>query len=173
MKKRFTGILMCMMMFCMSILAGCSLVEPNYNDYYNQAVAVVEYKKTGEQYEITKKDLISAYQSYGYSYEQYYGYTREEALKETLTLLENRKITLLTAEEKFGINQNGDGLSEKEKTYLYQQAIDSLNDNLKNYYIKKSNKILIIGLYYNNVFLLTILFFFYRLILNPQRKLRY
>ena len=28
-------------------------------------------------------------------------------------------------------------------------------------------------LYYNNVFLLTILFFFYRLILNPQRKLRY
>ena len=134
MKKRFTGILMCMMMFCMSILAGCSLVEPNYNDYYNQAVAVVEYKKTGEQYEITKKDLISAYQSYGYSYEQYYGYTREEALKETLTLLENRKITLLTAEEKFGINQNGDGLSEKEKTYLYQQTIDSLNDNLKNYY---------------------------------------
>lgn len=134
MKKRFTGILMCMMLLCMSVLAGCSLVEPNYYDYYNQAVAVVEYKKTGEQYDITKRDLISAYQSYGYTYEQYYSYTREEAIKETLKLLENRKITLLTAEEKFGISQDGEGLTEKEKTYLYQQTVDSLNDNLKNYY---------------------------------------
>ena len=70
MKKKVTGLLMCMMLLCMSLFAGCSLVEPNYKDYYNQAVAVIEDKETGEKIEISKKDLISAYQSYGY-------YTRE------------------------------------------------------------------------------------------------
>ena len=104
MKKKVTGLLMCMMLLCMSLFAGCSLVEPNYKDYYNQAVAVIEDKETGEKIEISKKDLISAYQSYGYSYEQYYSYSREEALKETLNTLENRYITINVAERKFGID---------------------------------------------------------------------
>lgn len=134
MKKKVTGLLMCMMLLCMSLFAGCSLVEPNYKDYYNQAVAVIEDKETGEKIEISKKDLISAYQSYGYSYEQYYSYSREEALKETLNTLENRYITINVAERKFGIDYTGKGFSEKENTYLYQNVVDSLKSNLDSYY---------------------------------------
>ena len=134
MKKKFTGILMSFCLLCMGLLAGCSLVETNYGRYYNQVVAVVENKESGERAKITKSDLISGYQSYGYTYEQYYGYSREEAITETLTLLENRKITILTAEEEFGIDMGGTGLSTKEKSYLYQQVVDSLDSNLQSYY---------------------------------------
>ena len=134
MKKKFTGILMSFCLLCMGLLAGCSLVETNYGRYYNQVVAVVENKESGERAEITKSDLISGYQSYGYTYEQYYGYSREEAITETLTLLENRKITILTAEDEFGIDMGGTGLSTKEKSYLYQQVVDSLDSNLQSYY---------------------------------------
>lgn len=134
MKKKFTGFLMSFCLLCMGLLAGCSLVETDYGRYYNQVVAVVEDKETGKRAEITKSDLISGYQSYGYTYEQYNGYTREEAIKETLTLLENRKITILTAEDEFGIDMDGTGLSTKEKTYLYQQVVDSLDSNLQSYY---------------------------------------
>lgn len=134
MKKKLTGILMCLMMVCMSVLAGCSLVEPNYDQYYNQSVVVLTNTKTNETYEISKRDLWSSYQSYGYTYEQHYGYSREEAIKTTLELLENRKITLIAAEEKFGIKPDGTGLDKKEKAYFYQQVVDSLRDNLNNYY---------------------------------------
>lgn len=135
MKKRFAGILMCMMMLCMSLLAGCSLVERDYNRYYSQAVAVVEHKENGKTAQVTKRELIEGYQSYGYMYEQSYGYTREEALSLTLSMLENRKITLLEAEEKFGVSENGkNGLTSEEQTYLYDQVVDALSSNLDVYY---------------------------------------
>lgn len=135
MKKRFAGILMCMMMLCMSLLAGCSLVERDYNRYYSQAVAVVEHKENGKTAQVTKRELIEGYQSYGYMYEQSYGYTREEALSLTLSMLENRKITLLEAEEKFDVSENGkNGLTSEEQTYLYDQVVDALASNLDVYY---------------------------------------
>ena len=135
MKKKLIGFLMCFMLICTSLLAGCSIVEPDYGKYYNQVISVVENTKTNQSAVITKKELISAYQSYGYNYEQYYGMTREEAIDETITLLQNRKITLLTAEKEFGVSEQGkNGLTEKEQTYLYQQVVDSLNENLETYY---------------------------------------
>lgn len=135
MKKRFAGILMCMMMLCMSLLAGCSLVERDYNRYYSQAVAVVEHKENGKTAQVTKRELIEGYQSYGYMYEQSYGYTREESLSLTLSMLENRKITLLEAEEKFDVSENGkNGLTSEEQTYLYDQVVDALSSNLDVYY---------------------------------------
>ena len=135
MKKRFAGILMCMMMLCMSLLAGCSLVERDYNRYYSQAVAVVEHKENGKTAQVTKRELIEGYQSYGYMYEQSYGYTRQQALSLTLSMLENRKITLLEAEEKFGVSENGkNGLTSEEQTYLYDQVVDALASNLDVYY---------------------------------------
>ena len=136
MKKKLIGFLMCFMLVCMSLLAGCSIVEADYDKYYNQVVSVVVNKENEDiRAEITKRDLISAYQSYGYSYEQYYGMTRSEAIDMTLELLQGRKITLLTAENEFGVSEQGRyGLSEKEQTYLYQQVVDSLDSNLTAYY---------------------------------------
>ena len=134
MKKKFTGFILCFCMLCMGLLAGCSLVERDYDRYYNQVVAVVEHNDTGKRAEITKSELISGYQSYGYTYEQYNGKTREEAFAMTLTALEDRKITLMTAEDEFQVNSDGTGLTTKEKTYIYQQVVDSLNSNLESYY---------------------------------------
>ncbi len=133
-KKKFTGILLSFCLLCMGLLAGCSLVETDYSRYYDQVVAVVENKKTGRREEITKLDLISGYSSYGYTYEQYYGYSRQEAIETTIELLENRKITIITAEDEYGYNREGKGLSDLEKTYLWQQVVDTLNDNLNSYY---------------------------------------
>lgn len=134
MKKKLTGFLMCFMMLCTTIFAGCSLVETNTAKYYNQAVAIVENKTTKEVATITKRDLVSGYQSYGYTYEQYYGQTREEAINTTLEMLESRKMILMTAENEFGIKKDGTGLTEKEKTYLWQAVVDSLNSTLQSYY---------------------------------------
>ena len=134
MKKKFTGILLSFCLLCMGLLAGCSLVETDYDRYYNQVVAVVENKETGRREEITKLDLVSGYSSYGYTYEQYYGYSREEAVEMTLELLENRLITIITAEDEYGYDRDGKGLSDLEKTYLWQQVVDSLNENLNSYY---------------------------------------
>lgn len=134
MKKKFTGILLSFCLLCMGLLAGCSLVETDYGKYYNQVVAVVENKETGRKAEITKLDLISGYQSYGYTYEQYNGYTPQEAFAMTLELLENRKISLITAEDEYGYDKDGTGLSDIEKTYLWQEVVDSLNENLEGYY---------------------------------------
>ena len=134
MKGKLTGIILCLMLLCMSVLTGCSLVETNYDKYYNQVVAVVKNEKTGKTAEITKKELVQGYQSYGYNYVQYYSYSTDEAVKMTLELLENRKITIMTAEELFKIGDKGEGLDEREQTYLYQEVIDSLNENLKSYY---------------------------------------
>ena len=136
MKKKLIGFLMCFMLVCMGLLAGCSIVEADYDRYYSQVVSVVVNNENENiKVEITKRDLINAYQSYGYSYEQYYGMTRSEAIDMTLELLQGRKVTLLTAEGEFGVSEEGRyGLSEKEQTYIYQQVIDSLNSNLNAYY---------------------------------------
>lgn len=137
MKKRITGFLLCAMILCVSLLAGCSLVDINYKDYYSQVVAVVE--KDENRYEITKRDLLYAYQSYGYAYVQYYGQSKKEVYKQMLTELENNKILVATAEETFGItrDENGfpkTGLTEKEKTYIYEEVKDALDDNLNSFY---------------------------------------
>lgn len=134
MKKKFTGFILSFCLLCMGLLAGCSLVGRDYDRYYNQVVAKIENKESNKTLNITKRELISGYQSYGYTYEQYYGYTRQEAIDYTLELLTNRKITILTAEEEFGVDKTGKGLSELEKTYLYQQVVDSVNSNLEAYY---------------------------------------
>lgn len=118
----------------MSLLTGCSLVETNYDKYYSQVVAVVENKESGEKAEITKRELVQSYQSYGYNYVQYQGYSQEEALKMTLERLENRKIVFLTAKNEYNIGENEDGLSEKEQTYLYQKTLDTIKDNFLSYY---------------------------------------
>lgn len=135
MKKRFAGILMCLMMLCMSLLAGCSLVERDYSKYYSQTIAIITHKETGKSIEVTKREVVEGYQSYGYMYEQSYSYTRKQALQLTLSMLENRKITLLESENKFNVSENGkNGLTEEEQTYLYDQVVDSLKSNLDVYY---------------------------------------
>ncbi len=128
MKKRITGIMICLMLLCISVFSGCSLITLDRERYLNEVVASIEDKEDNHKINITKKDLISAYNSYGYYYTQYYGYSAAEALDKTVDLLINRKITIDEAERVYS-----EGLSEAEKTYLWQQTADSLENNFKSY----------------------------------------
>ena len=133
MKKRFTGIILAVMVLTMSVLTGCSLITTNWDKYYNAVVSTI-VDKDNNQINITKRDLITAYASYGYYYEQYYGYSKQAAIEQTLTQLESRKLMISAAEKKFSVqNANGEVLTDKEKTYLWQQTNTALQDNFMSY----------------------------------------
>lgn len=134
MKKKFTGFLVCLLMLCMSIFAGCNLVETDSDKLYNAVVAEIYNKDNKKVAEITNRDLLSGYQSYGAQYVQYYNYTKAEAVNMTLKQLENRKIAVITAENLFSVDRTGKGLSSLEKTYLYESTEKSLKQNLDSYY---------------------------------------
>ncbi len=135
MKTKFKVFLMCFVLLCMSLFTGCSLVETNNGKLYNKVVAEIYNKEGKKVAEITNRDLVAGYESYGNVYVQYYNYTIPQAVDMTLKQLENRKITILTAENLFGIKfTTGEGLSELEKTYLFESTVSSLNANLENYY---------------------------------------
>lgn len=135
MKKKFTGMLICLLMVCMTLFAGCSLVEVDSDKYYNSVVAEIKDKEGKEVIAtITSEDLINGYQSYGYYYEYYYGMTKEEAVEETIKLLQNRKITLIEAEKKFNVDKTGKNLTDLEKTYIWEQVASTLQANLDYYY---------------------------------------
>ena len=79
---------------CSFVFAGCNLVQRNTDRYLNRTVATI-----GNEITITKKDLITAYNSYGYQYVQNYGYTAEKALKTTLDGLIDRQLVLTEAKK--------------------------------------------------------------------------
>ena len=133
MKRRFTGILMGILIVCMSLFAGCSLVETNSAKLYNAVVDEIRDSEGRVVAQITNRELLSSYSSYGNYYLQY-GFSKEEALNMTITQLENRKITLLEAEKKYDVNIDGKNLSSLHKSYLFEQTEDSLYENLKSFY---------------------------------------
>lgn len=126
MKKKLTGFLMCFVMLCMTLFAGCSLVETDSERYYNAVISEIKTKDGKKVAEITNRELIAGYQSYGSTFVQY-GFSNKEAVDETLRLLENKKITVLTAEKLFT-------LDEIDCAYLWEATANSLNQNLQTYY---------------------------------------
>lgn len=135
MKTRIKVFLMCTLLFCMTLFTGCNLVETNNGKLYNRVVAEIYNKQGKKVADITNRDLIAGYESYGNVYVQYYNYSVAQAVDMTMKQLENRKITILTAENLFGIKfSTGEGLENKEKAYLFESTVSSLNSNLDNYY---------------------------------------
>ncbi len=127
MKTRWIGIFLCLMVFCTSLLSGCSLITLNREKYLNETVITMVDKESSERVEIKKKELIEAYDSYKYYFMQYYGAKDEaEAMDRTLELLVNRRVTVREAERLFKKD-----LTEKEKTYIWQQTADALESNFK------------------------------------------
>lgn len=90
MKKRFMGIITVVLALVMSVscLVGCNIITTDNERDMEQVVATVDIN--GKQ-EVKKRDLVSAYLSYGYSYVQQYGYSHEEALELVVdSLIQNR-----------------------------------------------------------------------------------
>lgn len=138
MKKKIFSLILCLTM-CVSVLAGCNLFGTDLEHYYNTTVATINYSYSigGEQTSyaenITKRELINAYNSYGYNYVQSYNYTMEEAIDMTIDTIVNRKL-MITAVKKYYQDNGLELLNDAEKTYIWEQIYESLYDNLRNYY---------------------------------------
>lgn len=93
MKKKIATLLM-FLFSCLGILTGCNLFSTNNYAGLNSVVA------TSGEIQITREQLISAYNSSGYQYSQYYGYSMEQALTKTIDDLINREYMLKYFDEK-------------------------------------------------------------------------
>ena len=137
MKKKVFSLVLCLVM-CASVLAGCNLFSRDLETYYNTVVAQINYQYSigAENYsyteDITKRDLINAYNSYGYNYTQN-GYTQEQAVEMTLDTLINRSL-MITEDERYYKDAGEELLNDAEKTYLWEETNEAIYDNFRSYY---------------------------------------
>lgn len=93
MKKLFTKILSVMISaaLVLTVLSGCDLITTNTDRDMDQVVANVSVEGLSE--DIYKRELQAAFNSYGASYMNYYGYTKAQTYKLLLdNLVDNRII---------------------------------------------------------------------------------
>ena len=118
-------------MMCISVFAGCSLWERNDKSYFEATVATITYKD-GSVDKISKRELITAFNSYGYNYVQNYGMKMEEAVKQTVESIIEKYLTIKDVRDRF--EESGEELfNDRGKSYLWDQTFDAIYSNLKTY----------------------------------------
>lgn len=117
--KNFFKSFLLIVMVSVFFLSGCNLVQINTTRYYEKIVASVN------GFNITKKELLNAYNNYGYQYVNSYGYTTEEAIEKTLEYLVNRK---LLAE--YVATELDNQLTITQKNAVWNSVFDSVNAQL-------------------------------------------
>lgn len=118
---------------CMSVFTGCSLVTRSDKNYYEATVATVSYVD-GSKENISKRELITAYNSYGYNYVNNYGYTKKQAVKQTLKTVIEKKLTIKAVGQYYLDNPSqGEMLNGNETTYVWDQTYEAIYSNLKGY----------------------------------------
>ncbi len=130
-KRKIVAVLL-MFVMCLSVLSGCSLFELDEKSYYNSIVCTITFEDD-EVVNIDKRELLLAWSSYGYNYEQNYGYSKEQAVKETLDSIIDQKVTRKAVENYYKENEE-DVLNDNEKTYLWDYTYESLYGNLESYF---------------------------------------
>lgn len=133
--KRFQKIISLLIVFVLFaiMVSGCSLFTRDVGYYNNMVVASV-----GSDIKITKLQLIQAYNSFGYQYEQN-GMSKKDAMQETLKTIIDREIVVQISIDNFSTfpnKTNDDDLKAYEDSLrgksgmqgLYYQA---LNDDEK------------------------------------------
>lgn len=122
MKKFITYIFS--LLFCVTMFAGCSLIQLNPTKYYSQTVAQIVYDKNNKV-NFAMKDLLEAYKNYGYQLQQNNStLSSEDALKQTAKLMVQRY--MLVKEIK---NQIGE-LTQGEKNVLMRETYEHINTTL-------------------------------------------
>lgn len=122
MKKFITYIFS--LLFCVTMFAGCSLIQLNPTKYYSQTIAQIVYDKNNKV-NFTMKDLLEAYNNYGYQLQQNDStLSSEDALKQTAELMVQRY--MLVKEIK---NQIGE-LTQGEKNVLMRETYEHINTTL-------------------------------------------
>ncbi len=135
-KNKFTSLFLSLalcLMLCVSLFAGCTLVTKDMSKYYSAVVASFTYDNN-EKIDITKKELITAYNSYGYQYVQSYNMETSEAYKLTIQNIIDTKLIVKASEDLSKENNGGEVLTSKEKTYLWEMTFETIQDNLESYY---------------------------------------
>ncbi len=122
MKKLFRKILTACgaLVLSLVLLSGCSWAKIDNTRYYNQLIATV-----GDM-EFNKKDLLDAFNNYGYQYYQNYGYDMEAAIDETINSMIDR--ALLLKEVKTQVV-----LTPEEELEVRRAAFDYMQDTIFDY----------------------------------------
>ena len=122
--KKLSAILLCCLMIFTCSLAGCATFSIDRVKYYNQVVATV-----GDT-DITRHDLVTAYNSYGYSsFVTQQGQTESEAMSSTLDLLIDRELLY-----QYALDQ-GDKYRPREYQVneVIKEIFDSLDEQMDDY----------------------------------------
>lgn len=110
-------------------LAGCNLTEIDVHAYYNQVVCVAG------NYTFTKKDLIVAFNNYGYKYYQN-GATLEDSVNSTITSMVQRQILLDKVKDILAranvVSANGE-LTDKQQAKVRYNAFNNMQSSLNNF----------------------------------------
>ena len=121
MKKLIKKILTmaCSLILCVLLLSGCSWLKIDNFKYYNQVVVSIG------DHNFYKKDLIEAFNSYGYQYVESYGYTLEESVNYTIGTMIDKWLLLedIKANEAYSI-------SDPEKLQIKAEAFDYMQDSI-------------------------------------------
>lgn len=123
MKKKIATLLM-FLFCCVSIFTGCNLFDTNNYASLNSIVA------TSGKIEITREQLINAYNSSGYYYDNYYGYTREEAIKQTIKDLIDRQYILNYVKE-LEKTDSRYALTEAEKYLVIEETWKNVDSSIE------------------------------------------
>ena len=130
--KKFSALLICLLMVITCGLAGCATFSIDKVKYYNEVLATVDETK------ITRFDLLNAYNSYGNSYfVQQQGQTEEQALLSTLDLLIERETLYQYALDNDDIYRP----TPYQINEVVQEVFNSV-DNQMNSYVKSAKTIL-------------------------------
>lgn len=122
--KKFSALIICLLMVITCSLTGCASFSVDKVKYYNEVLATVDETK------ITRYDLLSAYNSYGNSYfVQQQGQTEEEALKSTLDLLIDRELMYQYALDQGDLYKP----TEYQINEIIKDMFDSLDSQMDNY----------------------------------------
>lgn len=115
--KKFTTLLMTCLIMLVVVLTGCSTFRIDKVKYYNEVLARVGNEN------ITRFDLINAYNSYGYTnYVTQQGQSETEALISTMNTIVQRKLVAKHAMD----NQDKYALTQYEVKKLYRDTVDAL-----------------------------------------------
>ena len=106
----------CCFTLCLVVLTGCSWLKIDNEKFYNAIVASVGDK------DFTKRELVTAYNSYGYQYTENFGYSMEEAINYTIGSMIDRYLLLeeIKANPAYALTDE-DKLDIKADVFKYMQ----------------------------------------------------
>ena len=127
-KKVLYSLVLALVMICNVFTSACSFIGTNTKNYYNTVVATI-----GDDIEITKYELISLYNSYGYSYVEDGYYTVEQAFDAILDQIINKHIMTKYIKDNYEDIFGVESLEKWEKSVIWKDTFDYVDKELLTY----------------------------------------